>query len=83
VGSVSQILVFYTYGDSLEGYHQVKCVHFMLHIAVSYVQPSMPPLPVAKNRPLHIAGSHSSKVMLERVDVGIDSATRHRSAETT
>jgi hypothetical protein len=55
----------------------------MHHILEAYVQPSTPPLPVAKNRPLQIAGSHISNVMLERVEVGIERATRHRFVETT
>jgi hypothetical protein len=55
----------------------------MHQILEAYVQPSRPPLPVAKNRPLQIAGSHISNVMLERVEVGIERATRHRFVETT
>jgi hypothetical protein len=83
VSRVCQILVLDTCDDPLEGSQQAKCVQLMHHILEAYVQPSRPPLPVAKNRPLQIAGSHISNVILERVEVGIERATRHRSAETT
>jgi hypothetical protein len=82
-GRVCQILVLDTYDDPLEDSQHVKCVQIMHNILEVYVQPSTPPLPVAKNRPLQIAGSHISNVMLERVEVGIERATRHRSTETT
>jgi hypothetical protein len=83
VGRVCQILVLDTYDDLLEGSQQAKHVQLMHDILGAYVQPSRPPLPVAKNRPLQIAGNHISNVMLERVEVGIERATRHRSTETT
>ena len=43
----------------------------------------MPPFPVPRNRPLHSVGNHISKVMLDLLDVGMESATRHKSAATT
>ena len=55
----------------------------MVDIVGGHVQPSIPPLPVDKNRPVQRAGSHNSKVMLDRFDVGMERAMRHRSAETT
>ena len=45
--------------------------------------PSSPPLPVPTKRPVHCSGSHNSNVMLDRGEVGMDKATRHRSAPTT
>ena len=44
------------------------------------LHPSMPPLPVARYRPCHSSGSQSSKLMLDRFDVGICKATRHTPA---
>lgn len=48
-----------------------------------FVQPSTPPFPVARYRaPFHSLGSHSSKLMLERLEVGIWRPTRQRSTST-
>lgn len=44
------------------------------------LQPPIPPFPVAKKRPDQVSGSHISYVMLDRLEVGMDIAMRHRSA---
>jgi hypothetical protein len=43
----------------------------------------MPPFPVAKVRPVHFSGSHSSRVILDLFEVGTDSAMRHKLTVTT
>lgn len=45
-------------------------------------QPSMPPFPVANVLPVHDSGSHNSYVILDLLEVGIESATRHTSTGT-
>ena len=80
---IRQILVLDTCDEPLEGLQQAEYVQIVHRILEAYVQPSRPPLPVARNRPLQLAGSHISNIMLERVEVGIERATRHRFVETT
>jgi hypothetical protein len=48
---------------------------------IGYSHPSMPPLPVARNRPVQFSGSQASNEILESLEVFIDSAIRHRLAE--
>ena len=50
---------------------------------INHLQPSIPPLPVDRNRPLQFSGSHSSNDMLDLFDVGIDSPTRQRFTVTS
>jgi len=59
--------------------HGNGCV---IHIFFLDLQPPMPPFPVASKRPDQSSGNHISKVMLDLLEVGIDSATRHMSAAT-
>lgn len=91
IGSHSSKAVGYTIGDifildacnlALEtGYSRADLS--TIHVKGKGSHPSMPPLPVAKVRPVHCSGSHSSRVMLDRFDVGTDKAIRHKSTETT
>jgi hypothetical protein len=41
-----------------------------------YLHPSMPPLPVARNRPVQTSGSQASRTMLDCSDVLTESTTR-------
>ena len=55
----------------------------MFCTGIKDLQPSIPPLPVDRNRPLQFSGSHISNDMLDLFDVGMDSPTRQRSTVTS
>lgn len=46
-------------------------------------QPSMPPLPVARNRPFQCSGNQASKTILDCMEVLIVNATRQMFTEVT
>ena len=50
---------------------------------VSYLHPLRPPLPVLKNLPVQMLGSHASMVICDSFEVATSRATRHTSVETT
>lgn len=79
---VREILVLDAYVDSLVPLLDWVNVH-VLKSKKQYSHPSMPPLPVARNRSLQSSGSHSSNDILDLFDVGMESATRHRLTVTS
>ena len=60
--------------------HQVQLILILLFI--QHLQPSIPPLPVARKRPDQSSGNHASKAVFEILDVLISSVIRQRSTET-
>jgi hypothetical protein len=54
-----------------------------LTTTIKPIHPSIPPFPVAKNRPDHVSGSQASNVILDSLVVRIAKAIRHKSTATT
>lgn len=52
-------------------------------LSQAHSHPSIPPLPLARNRPFQFSGSHISKDILDLLEGGMESPTRHRSTGTT
>ena len=81
---VGKVFIFDTYVNLSVFYiNHHKSSGITLASALLYSHPSMPPFPVARKRPLHSAGSHSSKDKLDLLDVDIESPTRQRSTLTS
>ena len=79
---VGQVFILNTYVNLLV-FLTITSRPAVLASALIYSHPSMPPFPVARKRPVHSAGSHSSKYMLDLLDVDIESPTRQRSTSTS
>ena len=50
---------------------------------VPYLHPLKPPLPVLRNLPVQLLGSHASILIRDSFEVATSSAARHNSVETT
>ena len=82
--SVGKIFIFDTYVDSsvLSFKSEIDTASCSA-VRKQNSHPSMPPLPVARNRSLHFSGSHSSNDRLDLFDVGIESPIRQILTATT